>query len=335
MHRCRRNLLSQTLPINLHQQVNGTYYKRNKSNMENKFAINDVIVFLRENVIGKNEIHSLSDLYKIYTSSFKEQTLKTNVVCEPYRKDYVQQQIEKALKTNIKIIHYKKQNYICDYKLDSSEAKKILMESDENNLFSRIKRVANDLRHSILAMPIKKLPKDKLTVKHISEGECEIPPELNMLIECLLVAPNKTVNERKSNIIKAICHTIFYGATSGDIKPSTQLNLGLVMKSKTNSRSVVEILNKLGFSTSYSITEEMETELAYTNSLRETILPHGLMAGNGGLNTAVAFDNYDRFVDTSSGKETLHDTVGIVIQDTSLSADLSINDTISTINVPS
>jgi len=30
--------------------------------------------------------------------------------------------------------------------------------------------------------------------------------------------------------------------------------------------------------------------------------------------TGVAFDNFDRFVETSSGKDTLHDTVGIIYQ---------------------
>ena len=33
------------------------------------------------------------------------------------------------------------------------------------------------------------------------------------------------------------------------------------------------------------------------------------------LHTGVGFDNFDLFVDTLTGKETLHDTVGIVYQD--------------------
>ena len=33
------------------------------------------------------------------------------------------------------------------------------------------------------------------------------------------------------------------------------------------------------------------------------------------LATGVAFDNFDRYVETLSGKNTLHDTVGIVYQD--------------------
>lgn len=33
------------------------------------------------------------------------------------------------------------------------------------------------------------------------------------------------------------------------------------------------------------------------------------------LNTGVVFDNFDRFVETHNGKDTLHDTVGIIFQD--------------------
>lgn len=32
------------------------------------------------------------------------------------------------------------------------------------------------------------------------------------------------------------------------------------------------------------------------------------------LSTGVAFDNFDRFVETKTGKDTLHDTVGIIYQ---------------------
>ena len=32
------------------------------------------------------------------------------------------------------------------------------------------------------------------------------------------------------------------------------------------------------------------------------------------FNTGIAWDNFDRFVETKSGKDTLHDTVGIAYQ---------------------
>lgn len=102
--------------------------------------------------------------------------------------------------------------------------------------------------------------------------------------------------------------------TNGTVRPSTCLSLGLVTKSMTGSRRMVEILNRLGHCVSYTVVEELETELAYGCAVETNILPNGLIAKNPNLRTHVAFDNYDKYVETSSGKDTLHDTVGIVYQ---------------------
>lgn len=47
---------------------------------------------------------------------------------------------------------------------------------------------------------------------------------------------------------------------------------------------------------------------------KSSLLPDGLHPLSC-LHTGLGFDNFDLFVDTLSGKETLHDTVGIVYQD--------------------
>ncbi|CAF4820665.1 unnamed protein product [Pieris macdunnoughi] len=53
------------------------------------------------------------------------------------------------------------------------------------------------------------------------------------------------------------------------------------------------------------------TELTYATQKDESLVPSGIRKVNG-LSTHVAFDNFDRFVDTATGKDTLHDTVGII-----------------------
>lgn len=88
--------------------------------------------------------------------------------------------------------------------------------------------------------------------------------------------------------------------------------LGSSLKSLTGSKKVLTILNKYGQCVSYSVAEELETELAYSSYEENNVMPAGITRQND-LCTHVAFDNYDRFVDTINGKETLHDTVGIFI----------------------
>ena len=90
--------------------------------------------------------------------------------------------------------------------------------------------------------------------------------------------------------------------------------IGFVFKSMTSSRKIVDILNRLGHSVSYNITEELETELAYS-SLEDDKLTHAGRSMSSTLCTGVVFDKFDRYVETLSGKDTLHETVGIAYQD--------------------
>ena len=101
--------------------------------------------------------------------------------------------------------------------------------------------------------------------------------------------------------------------TNGRVKPSKQMMLGLTIKSLTSSGKVVTVLNRYGHCISYNAAEELETELTFTAHEKNKIIPNGISPFPG-LCTHVAFDNFDRIVDTVNGKETLHDTVGIIYQ---------------------
>lgn len=65
--------------------------------------------------------------------------------------------------------------------------------------------------------------------------------------------------------------------------------------------------------TGYNLAEELETEMTYTAVQDNKLIPTGIDAVRG-CSTHVTFDNFDRFVDTTSGKDTMHDTVGIIYQ---------------------
>ena len=100
-----------------------------------------------------------------------------------------------------------------------------------------------------------------------------------------------------------------YAATSGDAKPAKH-HLGLVLKSLTGSKLVIELLNRLGHCSSYNVIEGIETELTFSANAPRQLTPHGMKLSKD-LGLGVAFDNFDRFVETSSGMNNLHDTVGI------------------------
>ena len=89
--------------------------------------------------------------------------------------------------------------------------------------------------------------------------------------------------------------------------------MGLALKSLTGSRRIIELLNRMGHCINYHGVTEIETEMTYESRNRSQYTPYGMDLVET-VGTGVAWDNYDRFVETSSGKDTLHDTVGITYQ---------------------
>lgn len=186
-------------------------------------------------------------------------------------------------------------------------------ESKEDHKFED---VAYDLRSCIKNIDSHPLPR-RLTADDI-RGECEILEELFNFIRNLVHGPNVCEENTDSTTTKitSICSDIIYAVTKGRCKPAKNLTLGIAMKSLTNSRQVITMLNRYGHSIGYNLAKELETEMTYTSIHNNAVIPTGIIATNI-LSTHVAFDNFDRFVDTASGKDTMHDTVSIIYQFTS------------------
>lgn len=89
------------------------------------------------------------------------------------------------------------------------------------------------------------------------------------------------------------------------------MTLELALKSLPSSRKVIDILNKYGHCYSYNVIEELETEMTYGATEWSPVCPTGI-ALVPHLGTGIAFDNFDRFVETTNGKDTLQDTVEII-----------------------
>ena len=91
------------------------------------------------------------------------------------------------------------------------------------------------------------------------------------------------------------------------------MTVDLALNSLIGSRKVVEIMFRLGHCASYHKTKEIEDEkiIEAMKSVKATLCGMGLNASPA---TGVAWDNFDRFVETESGKDTLHDIIGIAFQ---------------------
>lgn len=169
------------------------------------------------------------------------------------------------------------------------------------------------LRKRIRAIERRRLP-DDLTTDALLKGECEVPQTLIEYYSKIISTkyPTKTSNNVE-RLAKSFSEDLIYAVTKGNIKTSKHINLGLTMKSLTNSKKVINILNKYGHCCSYIVLEELETEATFAASCRSNACPEDIILSNT-LCTGVAFNNFDRFVDTTTGKDTLYDTVGIIFQ---------------------
>lgn len=113
---------------------------------------------------------------------------------------------------------------------------------------------------------------------------------------------------RRNNIgrVKKVCslsQDIIYAITNGQMKTLKHMTLRLALKSLTSSRKVIAILNKYGHCCSYNVLEELETEMTYAAASTSQACPSGILLSSH-LSTGVAYDNFDRFVENSNGKDT-------------------------------
>ena len=98
----------------------------------------------------------------------------------------------------------------------------------------------------------------------------------------------------------------------------------MAIKSLTGSRKVIDPINRLGHCASYSTIEELETELTFEVTREKRLTPNG-MSLNSANKISVAFDNFDIYVETISGKDTLHDTAGIAYKTSSSATGKSVD----------
>ena len=159
------------------------------------------------------------------------------------------------------------------------------------------------------------LPSSGITFDDIIDGEVQIPEQLTQFFIHLVVSQEHRSHKSESKVrrVESLATDTVLSMTNGRKKPSKHLKLGLGVKSMTGSKKLIGMLNRYGHCVSYTTTEELETELTFTVTSASKISPPGLVPDSS-LTVGIAYDNFDRFVKTLSGKNTLHNTVSIVYQ---------------------
>lgn len=273
-------------------------------------AYDELCTFIEDNIIKNQKFYFLSFLSNFYNSYLKG-LLEDNAEFEE-KLGTVQHLRERILKTfdeQIKIHNLHNQNVVAHINAVVDESTYLSLKESND-----IRETALTLRDKIFKMKINKLPKN-LCTKDLIAGECSIPEELGEFYRTLLGGLNQ---RRRQSVdchrkVKSLAEDAIYATRNGQVKTSKHVTLGMAMKSLTSSRKVIDILNRFGHCCSYNTIEELETEATFFSADSSSICPQGITLSPD-LCMGVAFDNFDRYVETCSGKDTLHDTVGIIFQ---------------------
>ncbi|GFX93247.1 hypothetical protein TNCV_4761261 [Trichonephila clavipes] len=213
--------------------------------------------------------------------------------------------------------------------LEQEDLKKL----EDNDL---IDKVAFILRSTILKMDKTTLPA-VMKMKDLINGEYTIPEKLDRFFKALI--GGKDIRRRDGvnchRLSNSLASDAIYCVSNGTVKPSKHITLGMAVESLTSSRKMINILNRLGHCCNYNALEELETEATISSVNRSQICPPDIIQSPS-LSTGVAFDNFDRYVDTLTGKDTLHDTVGTIYQNVSHDYDIELNSSSinGTIDIP-
>ena len=151
----------------------------------------------------------------------------------------------------------------------------------------------------------------------ISNSDDVIPTSLRHFLKFVLTGSQveSVPSLQTERHISSIGQDILYVVSHGKQQPPKDILLPLVVKSLTGNVELLQLLNRLGHSVSYSMTQQIETALCIQKmeSVGESAipLPHNI---HPNVFTTLVWDNIDRIEETLTGGGTSHRVNGIAIQ---------------------
>lgn len=162
------------------------------------------------------------------------------------------------------------------------------------------------LKHKKTPLP------ESLTIKDIAKEKIQVPDIVKKLFNNFIRGPDIGRVKSASKVSK---RDFYCNIRSTNIR-SKHLQLGMNNKSLIGSTKVVDFLNRLGHSVSYITTEELEIEITF-GAAKEKMLTSNGMSLNPDNSIRLPSGTFDRYVETVTGKYTLHNTVGIAYENSS------------------
>lgn len=285
-----------------------------------KIARERLINYIQQEVITNRRVMSLAHLKYCYAEFVKEIYEHANLEATTFSNQALKDYIQTQLKHKISLVNISNQQFFISSEIDietidDEEINDILFEQEAKDF-------ALKYRKNILGIKKKPLT-DFIDSEVLNEGECDVPKWLDIFWTTALSGIGKESCDRVRRLSSSFSQDSIYSITRGYIKPRKHILLGITIKSLTGSKKVVDILSRQGYCITYPSILELETSAAYCCVSNNQLCPTSIQRTSI-LSSGVAWDNYDRYVETSSGKNTLHDTVGIIYQNIPTEEELNI-----------
>lgn len=145
----------------------------------------------------------------------------------------------------------------------------------------------------------KELPRN-INVTDLIDGECEIPKMVLDFFSILLTGGNVDTMKDPTilTLAKSFAQDVIYGVRRGIVKTSKHITLGFALKSLTSSEKIIRLVHAFGHCISYTKILELETEATYAIANSTRFCPADMIL-QPELQSCFAFDNFDRYVETS------------------------------------
>lgn len=289
-----------------HLKKNTSWHRRRE---RHERAREQLYSFIQENIVENMHMYQFNYILNVFRQFLLEQYC-TDELPKSFDTGNLATEIKAKFGDKIKFVLNFGRKYVV-----SSLANLTNVNLSWVNEETSIKTAALLLRKIILNIETVKIA-NEVTVTKLIEGECKLPEILIEFVAIILSGGNvdKIKNPRTILKAKSIAYDLVSAVHKGRIKTSKHITLGLTLKSLTDSEKIVRLLHAYGHCISYTASLELETEATYTLTDAKRICPAEMIL-RPHLNTGFAFDNFDRYVETCTGKDTLHDTVGISFQD--------------------
>ena len=143
------------------------------------------------------------------------------------------------------------------------------------------------------------------------------PSEFVKFISILISGTAKHADPQSTKYrrVLSICSDILFNISNGQYMPPKHILLGMTVWHNTGSSNIISLLNRFGYTVSYTRLLEILTSISLQTQSETSLLPYALLVGKKRVRAKWVFDNFDLNEETPDGRQTTHVTNGIIILD--------------------